>query len=468
MIIEYIIFVRISAHTKDKIMKKHLAIVLVATLVILSSLFVACNAQRGGSDIVLQEGSTPQLESLFDEQTQNLINDAISSTDESVKKDAVVALYSVANNSRINSSLGLMIQKSVSDGGMYTMIMNGFTLNLDSSWYYQLVTDVETGNETLDLVFGAVAGQVQVGYTTDKNVFNYVRISGNGGEQDCSVETFPYASFNLTKELVQYDEAGFEDERNTLEDQLELVNLDLFKEVVADGSIIEDKGDYYEMSFAINTSADEEDIARWSAMGQEDMKGAGDTAYRVYNKWEAVLQVWKNGYAKSFVIAEDYTGYNLPLINEGQTVSTHEFVYLWNESEILSVLSESQSDKFSDAQKLTATVQNYFEAFTNQEIVKANLNIFEIVGIVAGCLVAIIIAIIVTVELLVKGGKLPKLAKKREEKKQKRLEKKAAKSSKADEDVQEENLNSDAPPIDVVFEEMIDPFESTTIDDEQN
>ena len=43
---------------------------------------------------------------------------------------------------------------------------------------------------------------------------------------------------------------------------------------------------------------------------------------------------------------------------------------------------------------------------------------------------AVVIAIVVTIEVLVKKGKLPKLAAKREKKKQKRLEKKAAKQEK--------------------------------------
>ena len=69
--------------------------------------------------------------------------------------------------------------------------------------------------------------------------------------------------------------------------------------------------------------------------------------------------------------------------------------------------------------------------YSNPDYVNTiNLGFFEILGIVLGCIAAVVIVIVVTIEVLVKQGKLPKLAAKREKAKQKRLAKKAAKQEK--------------------------------------
>ena len=75
-------------------------------------------------------------------------------------------------------------------------------------------------------------------------------------------------------------------------------------------------------------------------------------------------------------------------------------------------------------------VEDYIDYYSNPEFVDKELGVLEIVGIVLLVLVIVAIVLTVTIEVLVKKGKLPKIAARRAKKKAKRLAKKQARKDK--------------------------------------
>ncbi|MDE6060636.1 MAG: hypothetical protein K2G31_04125 [Clostridia bacterium] len=404
--------------------KKVLVLTLVIVMVLSCAvLFTACD--KGGTQrpIDIEDGSRPDYDSLFTADDVALINAAMADgASEEVKKQAVMTLYNVANKSRKETPLSLMVQNS--DVGIPSylgnVIMHAFNLRQGDSWYYQLATDAES--YIADILKG-FAGILKVAYTSGDGVYNYVLINGSETEMDCSLETFPYASFKLTSKPQPYDYETFKEELHFLDSMHEINNMAFCAEIIADGAEIEYDSEegFYTVKFSIDKFADQDLIKEWYAMPQKDMQVSGNTIYG-YNSYEATLQVWDNGYAKYFISYADREASGMA---SGKPMD--EFKYFWVEEEIMALLEQDKSVVVDEDTELTSPA-DYINYYSGKEIVKGKLlSDLYIALIVIACVIVVVIIVVVVIEILVRKGKLPKLAAKREMRKSKRLLKRAEK-----------------------------------------
>ncbi|MCM1306750.1 MAG: hypothetical protein NC037_04690 [Bacteroides sp.] len=425
-------------------MKKKLAVIFLTVLLTLSCVLglCACNGARGDK-LVLNKGSRPDYASIIGQDDKAVIDAALAqNASEDAKKAAVMALYDIANYSRKNTELSLMLQSSDAGISMGDVIMHGFNLKNGDKWYYQLATQATSSNGLSGFI-GDIAGLLKVAYTSGDGNYYYIVVKGGKPQCDCTVDTFPYATFIIpdNKKPVLYNEDDFNKELHCLDNIHEINNMKFCADIIADGAKItynaEEK--YYSVEFSVDMSADGELLAQWFALPKEDMAVGGQTlkAYRYYN---AVLEVWDNGYAKSFQSSSDR---DAGMFASGKPVD--KFEYIWKENEILNLLNEDKSISFIAHSKLD-TIEDYIDYYSNPKLSKAQLSKLEIAGIVIGSIIAfaliVTIASVITVETLLKKGKLPKLASKRAAKKQKRLERKAAKADKKK--IKENIENTDA------------------------
>ncbi|MDE5601869.1 MAG: hypothetical protein K2J16_05170, partial [Clostridia bacterium] len=268
-----------------------------------------------------------------------------------------------------------------------------------------------------------IQGILKVAYTSGDGVYNYVLINGSESEMDCSLETFPYASFKLTSKPQPYDYEAFKEELHFLDSMHEINNMAFCAEIIADGAEIEyntEEG-YYTVKFAIDMASDPELREKWYAMPQKDMEVSGNSIKK-YNSYEATLQVWNNGYAKYFISNADREASGMA---SGKPMD--EFKYYWVEEEIMALLKQDASVVVDEDTELT-TPADYISYYSGKEIVKGKLlSDLYIAIIVIACVIVAVIIVVVVIEILVRKGKLPKLAAKREMRKSKRLLKRAEK-----------------------------------------
>lgn len=383
----------------------------------------ACN-KGDRNDITLKKGTRPDYPTLFDNDDLALVGAAIGGTaDEEQKKAAVMALFDAANYSRQNTPLSLMLQNS--DAGIQygDVIMHGFNLKNGNNWYYQLATQVTSDSAFMETLMNEIAGLLKVAYTTGNGEYYYTVIKGSTPNCNCKIETFPYATFDMTQKPTLYNEQDFKTELHYLDSMHEINNMKFRAEIIADGSAITYNAEehFYTVEFSVDMNADEQMLAEWFALPKEDMAVGGQNL-KYYKYYNAVLEVWDNGYAKSF------RSHSSREAGMGSGNPVDEFEYLWNENEILALLKEDESIQLHN---MLYTVDDYIEYYSNPELVAAKLSTLKIVGIAVGSVVgvliiSIVIAVIV-VETLLKQGKLPKLARKRRLKKQKKLSKKCKK-----------------------------------------
>ena len=419
------------------IMQKKILIAVLCVIVLSLSAcsMLACNKDELPSEFEMPQGSRPDKASLFSAEDTSTINSALApdATQEQLKA-AVMALYDTANSSRINTPLSLVVQESDAGIDMGNVIMHAFNLRDGDKWYYQLATSVDVfGNPALSAIVSAFAGYLKVGYSTGDGNYYYFGELGPQFKCDCSIPTFPYATFvipvdeNAKPEDKPFANAmtleEFNSTLNVLKSIHEINNMDFCKEIIADDPVITFSDGVYRVEFAVDTqNSDAELLEKWYAMPQKDMQ-VGGQSIKQYNSYTAVLEVWDNGYAKSF---ESHADRDAGMAS-GKPVD--KYSYIWDEQRILNLAKQDQAISFSD-EKSILSIDDYIEFKLEMKIVEKKLGSLEIAGIVIGCVVAVVIAIVVTIEVLVKKGKLPKLAAKREKKKQKRLEKKAAKQEK--------------------------------------
>lgn len=412
---------------RKKILSAVLVVFLMATTLYC---FIACN--RVEMEGNLAKGSYPDsLEKLLGSSDAEKINAALSDTaTEDEKKDAVMALYNVANQSRMNTSLSLMLQESDAGIDMGSVIMHAFNLRYGDKWFYQLATQVETGNAFLNEIMSAFAGYLKVGYATGDGNFYYFGQLGPQFKCDCSVETFPYATYVIPADendenkpfSKPMNEQELKQELHYLNSMHEINNMKFTKEIIADGAVISynSQEKFYRVEFSVDMQADAQLLEEWFALPKEDMAVGGQTLER-YNSYTAVLEVWDNGYAKSFESHADREA------GMGSGKPVDRFEYLWNKREIMEVLQ--QDERIEEIDKLALlTVEDYIDYYSDPLFVKKQLGGLEIFGIVVGCLVFVAIVVVVTVEVLVRAGKLPKLAARRAARKAKRARKKSDKA----------------------------------------
>ena len=354
--------------------------------------------------------------------------------DQAAIKAAVMALYTSANESRINTPLSLVVQESDAGIDMAKVIMHSFNLRNGDKWYYQLATSVQPASDNkmaqvMAAAAKAFAGYLKVAYTNGDGNYWFFAGKGVAYSCDCSVPTFPYAKFEIQEKDHPFESPLTLDEFNNklhvLSNSIhEINNMDFCAEIIADNATIKLENGLYTVDFEIDMDSDTALLEKWFAKPQEDMKEGGQKI-NFYNSYTATLQMWDNGYAKYF---ESHADRNAGTAS-GKPVD--KYSYVWTEAEILQLVGQDVDIKEKDKHSRIETIDQYIEAYSNPDSVNTiQLGFFEIFGIVVGCIAAVIIVIVVTIEVLVKKGKLPKLAAKREKAKQKRLAKKAAKNEK--------------------------------------
>lgn len=429
---------------------------------------VACNKDEGNAvdvEFALPIGSRPSYASLFSAEDKALIDKAVAgnATDEEMK-EAVMVLYNTANYSRINTAKSLVVQESLANpknkfAALATIKMHAVNLRNGDKWYYQLATNVDAGDPTLNAMFSIWSGYLKVGYCkgTDDNgdgELDYYYFGEVGADYNCdvSVGTFPYATITFPEGTKPFQEsmtlAEFNYELNVLKEIHEINNMDFCKEIIADGAKITFENNIYKVEFSVDTNADSELLAKWFAMPKKDMAVGGQTLTK-YNYYNATLEVWDNGYAKYFESSSDREA------GMGSGSPVDKYAYVWNDDEIVDIVcTDTAIAEYNENSAKNEQVDNIdkcLEFYTDHDhfqFVARKLNVFEVAGIVMGCIVAVVIAIVVTIEVLVKKGKLPKLAQRRADAKAKRLAKKRAKNG-LSEDTQEAQNSID----DVVADE---------------
>ncbi len=409
---------------------------------------VACNNDDGETaavEFALPEGSRPSYDSLFSAEDKALLDKAVAgnATDDEMK-EAVMVLYNTANNSRINTAKSLVVQESLANpknafAALATIKMHAVNLRDGDKWYYQLATNVDAGDPTLNAMFSIWSGYLKVGYCkgTDDNgdgELDYYYFGEVGADYNCdvSVGTFPYANIAFPEGTKPFQEsmtlAEFNDELNVLKEIHEINNMDFCKEIIADGAKITLENNLYKVEFSVDMNADSELLAKWFAMPKKDMAVGGQTLTK-YNYYNATLEVWDNGYAKYFESSADREA------GMGSGSPVDKYAYVWNEDEIVNIVCtdtaivQYNENSGKDAQQVDDidTCLGFYTDHEHFQFVARKLNVFAIAGIIVGCIVAVVIAIVVTIEVLVKKGKLPKLAQRRADAKAKRLAKKNAK-----------------------------------------
>lgn len=420
---------------KKRIIASVLIVALIATCLLA---FAACDKDETPTEFEMPVGSRPNKESLISSDVQAIIDKGIvesakddddESKDQDAIKAAVMALYNTANRSRIDTPISLVVQESDAGISMGTVIMRAVNVRYGDKWYYQLAASAKTDNALLKTILDATASFVKIAYSDGNGNYYYFNDMGAKYKSDCNVNTFPYASFVIPDDVTLFDKALTKDEFNKAIHVLsgsihEINNMDFCAEIIADNAKIKIENGYYTVDFSVDMTSDAQLLEKWFAQAKLDMAaGKMPQTLESYNYYTATLEMWDNGYAKYF---ESHSDRNAGM---GSGAPVDKYSYIWDEDVITNTVKQDVAIKDTETM-LIRSIEDYIEFKQNPELVARRLTSLEITGIVLGCLVAVVIAIVVTIEVLVKKGKLPKLAAKREKAKQKRLEKKAAKQEK--------------------------------------
>ncbi len=441
-------------------MQKKIFTTLLAVVIVAMCAFAmfACNSDEP-TEFVMPEGSRPNYASLFSAEDSALIYKAIDGgATQDEMKDAVMVLYNTANNSRLNTAKSLVVQESDAGSSLGTILMHAFNLRNGDKWYYQLATQVSTFNPAFDYIVSIWAGFLKIGYTLGDGDYYYFNDHGQAYKGDCTVATFPYATFTVPDDVTLFDKPmtleDFNDTVNVLEGIHEINNMDFCAEIIADGATVQklekDGKSYYRVSFSVDMNADKDLITKWFALAKKDVAAGGETLKK-YNYYNAVLEVWDNGYAKSYEAHSSREAGNA----SGDPVD--KFSYIWDEDEIIALVKEDKAFDDIEGEVVFDSIDDCLAYYTDKDnltVVEAELNVLEIAGIVIGCVVGVIIVVIVVIEVLAKKGKLPKLVARREAKKQKRLAKKNAKKGIIDTDCEDDCVAEDAD--DICEEELVE------------
>lgn len=323
---------------KRKLIAGIICIVMVLTC---ASALVACNSSPNTeSNFAMPQGARPDYDSLFSTEDKALIDKAIAgeaSQDE--MKQAVIALYNTANKSRIQTPLSLVVQESNAGISLANVIMHAYNLRKDNSWYYQLATSVDPssddpGAKLLASIAKNFAGYVKVAYTLGDGDYWFFAGKGEAYSCDCTVETFPYSTLAIQNKDNPFSEAYTLDEFNNkvhvLSDSIhELCNVDFSAEIISDNITLTYQDGYYKVAFSIDCGNAGSD---WYRKAQEDMN-EGNNSIKSYEYYNAVLEVWDNGYAKQFHTESKRDAG----MASGAPVDSYS--YIWTEDEILELVS---------------------------------------------------------------------------------------------------------------------------------
>lgn len=422
-------------------MKKTLCILLViANLILGVFMLAACDSSEPVistgeyiHDVDMIATAPKGLKDLLeDDDAVNTLSKAFDDTfDEDQKqeavKEAVLLLYKTANKSRIdsetNGGVSLMVQRSLGGSEQGRVYMNGFTLQNGNSWYYQLPAQAVTGDtegyEDMAALLSFMAGNLQIAYTTEDGGYDYFYIMGDKPQLDCSLEVFPYATYVIpsTEKPTHYDTfEAYQADRNCRDSQLELNNIGVVEcAELMTNCTIEHLDGYYRVTFEMDcenaTKAQMDEFQRFSKLDLDIGLPIDNTIL----KWRAELEVWENGYAKTFRSYEEWDMKVMTIFSVESTPS-NEFVYVWNEDEILSVVCQDSAvaervnaNPFdSDREKIQTCIDYYAKKAQNESTFV--FNFYTLVLVLVCCVVGAIIIVSIVLSVLFKKGKLPKLA----------------------------------------------------------
>ncbi len=414
-----------------KKMKKAVSIIVLLVIVALSTtLFVACDKTQAiepSGDFLADVASVstmPDYATLFSDSDVTLIRKAIDGTATNAElKDAAMVIYNTANSSRIteNQGLSLMVQDSLGGNKMGKVFMHGFTLQSGNKWYYQLASQAAEGEvegfESLAKILSPIAGNLQVAYTNGDGKYHYAYIMGQDTALDCSVATFPYASFVLPEgdEPKTYDSfSDYQADRNCRDDQLELNNMRIYKKLLNDDISIEynETEKFYTLTFSINCEDQTcKEFQDFQAMSLLDLDTG--TFLKINNKivgWRAEVEVWDNGYVKAF---RSYENWQMRVLgNDIESNPQNEFEYVWNADEIVKIITQDENlhayiranNLDDDMDIINAAIEYYSDPST---VYVFDWYTFWIA--LTGSIVGSIIIVIIVLAVLAKLGKLPRL-----------------------------------------------------------
>ena len=168
-------------------MKKRIIASLLCVAVIATSLFmvVACNDKDANTptSFEMPVGTRPNYDSLISSTDKAIIDKGLAESakaesdetkDQDAIKAAVMVLYTVANKSRIETPLSLVVQESDAGISMAKVLMHSFNLRQGDKWYYQLATSVQPASDdplykVMAAAAAAFAGYLKVAYTATAN-----------------------------------------------------------------------------------------------------------------------------------------------------------------------------------------------------------------------------------------------------------------------------------------------------------
>ncbi len=423
--------------------KKFVCLALACALVSLVALsLVACNGSFAG-DLDMPVGSRPSgLKNLINDADREEIASAMQAgASEEAKKEAIIKLYNIANDGRIAQNNSLVIQESVmgictapkptttlEDRMLGTVLMHGYNLRTGNSWYNEFAAQSISDNKLSNAIFGAFSTMVKVNYHLEDEPDDYyfVSITDAALETNCKISRFPYMSYRLIKEPQAYYIEEFNSRMHILKAPNEICNMDFMAEIIADGATITLEDGLYKVHFSVDTEdGDDELLKQWYRKPQEDMKDGGQTIKR-YLRFNCDFEVWSNGYIKSF--KADY----VRDAGLASSITVDNMSYIYDLDEISEILEDDyRLDGLTEIEKNLKfkTLYDRIEYYKETDVVKARLSPLYISFIVIASVAGAAIIAVIIVEILVRAGKLPKLAAKRAAKKQKRLEKKAARKA---------------------------------------
>ena len=397
----------------------------VVVLLLCMTLF-ACDKKDGDVQnhaLNLEEGTFPSaLPSNFQGEESATVQQGLqqgASVDE--VRQAVFAMYNVANRSRKTADLSLMTQHTNAGEGF--MLFQGFELKSGNAWYYQLPT------QSPYPLLESMISYTTLAYTLNSETFYFAHLDSTSHPVCKDQDVFPYGTFIRNKNPDAYSFEEYKEHRFFLDDQLELCNMKFSLEMVDETSetSYDLETHVYKVKLVTNCTLDDDTMREWykQAFNEGNMYAPFNAkcTKRHYYYWIAEFEVWENGYIKFLNYSEKWDSDN-SLVNSD---AISKFKFFYDEDEIMALVKQDARFTSLDEEQQAEFVSplSFIEFYSNAPISKQIVLLdWHIILIVFGSVIFAVIVVVVGVEVAVKKGRLPKLAAKRAENKRKRLEKK--------------------------------------------
>lgn len=269
-------------------------------------------------------------------------------------KTAVLALFNAAD--RVQREANLVF--TISDGGGYAksgaegyMTVRGFYFRNGNSYYSQSageVTDANVGPIAATTIARNMLDQLSRTYTADMQTF-YREKAEEGkyaNKPDVSAyDHFPYVTADFarcTSETFNHEE--WIEEARILNNVGELSNFDFNVNAIKDAEISHNTDEhFYQLKFSLDTSNKDDayvDVVNFAREGLREASNSDDLDYVVY---DVIMEVWDNGYIRSFSSVENWEA-TLNILGgiHGVSDSSNVTVYYWDWEEIEEVIDDCE------------------------------------------------------------------------------------------------------------------------------